>query len=170
MKTDLDKFYAAVDAAARRLQKRHSERLQCGKGCSSCCVDGITVFEVEAANIRVRHRELLGKGKPHEKGACAFLDREGACRIYDDRPYVCRTQGLPLRWIEDADDSVIEYRDICPLNDDPEEPLESISESDCWTIGDFEGRLARIQASSDPGMKRVHLRSLFTRETPIEPE
>ena len=79
-----------------------------------------------------------------------FLGSEGECRIYAIRPYVCRTQGLPLRWIEDD----IDYRDICELNDVPVETLEPEA---CWTIGEFEERLARMQGDG----KRVALRDLF---------
>ena len=52
--------------------------------------------------IRAEQAELLGKGRPHPPGACAFLDGEGACRVYDSRPYRCRTQGLPLRWFDEG--------------------------------------------------------------------
>ena len=40
---------------------------------------------------------------------------------------VCRTQGLPLRFIEETDDGLAEFRDICPLNDDPKHPIEELS-------------------------------------------
>ena len=80
--------------------------------------DQITVFEVEAEVIRRHHADLLAEGEPHAEGACAFLDGEGACRIYEHRPYVCRTQGLPLRWLEELDGETVELRDICPLNDE----------------------------------------------------
>jgi hypothetical protein len=36
-------LHAAVDREARRLHVLHAERLQCQRGCSSCCVDGLTV-------------------------------------------------------------------------------------------------------------------------------
>ncbi|MBI3798314.1 MAG: YkgJ family cysteine cluster protein, partial [Deltaproteobacteria bacterium] len=101
---------------------------------------------------------------PHTEGACAFLNEEGACRIYAHRPYVCRTQGLPLRWIEEREDgSVSEMRDICPLNERGE-PLENLAEEACWSIGPFEGRLARLQAAAGNGeMQRIALRDLFMR-------
>jgi Fe-S-cluster containining protein len=166
MQDEPKNFYLDVDAAAGKLESVHAERLQCGKGCSSCCVDGITVFEVEAENIRSRHGDLLEHGTPHDEGVCAFLDEEGACRIYEDRPYVCRTQGLPLRWVEEVDEGYVEYRDICPLNDDPEEPLESLSENKFWTIGEFEGRLARLQQQKDAEEgQRTPLRELFLKHS-----
>lgn len=157
----IERFYREVDRAAGRLAKVHAGRLKCRKGCSACCVDGITVFEIEAENIRQTHAELLKTEKPHAAGMCAFLDASGACRIYESRPYVCRTQGLPFRWTEEDLDRIIEYRDICPLNE-AGEPVEDLPEEKCWTIGEFEARLARLQEESGAGqMKRVALRELF---------
>jgi hypothetical protein len=151
-----------VDQEAGNLASRHAARLQCARGCSDCCRDGLTVFAVEAERIRRKHPRLLAEGSPHPAGACAFLDSEGACRIYEDRPYVCRTQGLPLRWL-DTDDAgmVVEYRDICPLNEEGA-PLEQLAEGDCWTLGPAEGRLAALQEERGGGhLKRVGLRDLF---------
>ena len=158
----LAQLYRDVDDKAERLAALHRARLQCGLGCSSCCIDGLTVFEVESENIRRHSGTLLRQGTPHAEGACAFLDETGACRIYAHRPYVCRTQGLPLRWIDETQDGdLIELRDICPLNDEGE-PLEALPETACWTIGPFEARLARLQARIDGGeLRRIPLRSLF---------
>jgi hypothetical protein len=91
------------------------------------------------------------------------LDGQGACRVYSRRPYVCRTQGLPLRWFaEDDSGSMVEYRDICPLNDDPGAPVEELQHCDCWSIGPFEQRLATLQREFAAGeMGRIELRSLF---------
>lgn len=162
MPESIEEFYRSVDERVRVLERLHAGRLNCRKGCSSCCVDGINVFEVEAENIRSKHLELLENGSPHREGACAFLDSEGACRIYEDRPYVCRTQGLPLRWLEVLEDTAVEYRDICPLNEEGETPLEEIDSDECLTLGEFEGRLAEIEkVRSDGRPRRVSLRGLF---------
>jgi hypothetical protein len=75
-------------------------------------------------------------------------------------PYVCRTQGLPLRWLEDLGDDVVEMRDICPLNE-PGTPIEELDPADCWTIGPYEDRLQAIARAFEPGMGRVRLRGLF---------
>lgn len=153
-----------VDRDAGALVARHEDRLHCERGCHSCCVDEITVFEIEAERIRRAHPDLLAKGAPHPPGACAFLDAEGACRIYADRPYVCRTQGLPLRWIaEDASGELVEARDICPLNLEGV-PLEELPEEACWTLGPVELRLGQLQEEADGGERtRIPLRSLFER-------
>jgi hypothetical protein len=153
-----------VDRAAAALAERHRARLRCGRGCHACCVDGITVFEVEAERIRRAHPELLRSGQPHAAGACAFLGDAGECRVYEDRPYVCRTQGLPLRWLDtEPAEAPVERRDICPLNE-AGAPLESLPAEDCWTLGPVEARLRRLQERVDGGStRRVALRDLFER-------
>jgi hypothetical protein len=108
----VDGLHRAIDENARALVEHHRDRMQCRRGCHGCCSDGLTVFEVEAAAIVRKHGALLAEQAPHPEGRCAFLDAEGGCRIYEERPYVCRTQGLPIRWIEEDR----ELRDICTLN------------------------------------------------------
>ncbi len=160
----LHQAYEHLGEGTSRLEQVHAPRTRCRKGCCVCCVDDITVFEVEAENIRRHYADLLARGTPHATGACAFLAEDGACRIYEHRPYVCRTQGLPLRWIDQTDDGrTVEYRDICPLNE-PGEPIEDLPADLCWTLGPFEEFLAKLQAAADGGQsKRLKLRDLFAR-------
>jgi len=158
----LKELYQQVDLSASKLEERHQQRLMCKRGCSQCCVDELTVFAIEADHIRLHSSEILEQ-EPRAAGMCAFLDKEGACRIYDSRPYVCRTQGLPLRWLEEDDFETIEYRDICPLNDEGE-PLEDLPEEAFWTLGEAEGQLAELQHEHGRGkMTRVPLRNLFNK-------
>jgi len=124
---------------------------------------------VEAEYIRRHYRKLLEREAPNTRDGCAFLDEEGGCRIYTHRPYVCRTQGLPLRWIEEsADGRVVEFRDICPLNDnDKGEPIEALPEDECWSIGPVEERLAELQGAVYGGkMTRIALGDLFQARDP----
>jgi hypothetical protein len=76
---------------------------------------------------------------------------------------VCRTQGLPLRWLEEREEGgeIVERRDICELNlEGP--PLESLPAATLWQLGPFEQRLATLQHRVDGGQgRRVALRSLF---------
>ena len=157
----VERLHDVVDELVRPIVASHGARLQCRSGCHDCCSDGLTVFAVEAAVIARHHGELLREGAPHAEGGCAFLDDAGACRIYEQRPYVCRTQGLPLRWLEQDDDGPAEVRDICPLNAEGA-PLEELTAEECWTLGPFEERLALRQSAIDGGTgQRVALRSLF---------
>jgi hypothetical protein len=169
--TALEQLYREVDREAEALSRKHAARLQCRRGCSDCCIDGITVFEIEAQRIRDRHADLLEVGRPNPAGVCAFLDDRGACRIYPSRPYVCRTQGLPLRWFADDDEvDRVEYRDICALNDLREELLETLPAEACWSVGHYEGRLGDLQLSfgGNPP-RRVALRDLFARPDDRDP-
>lgn len=161
----LQALHAEVDAASADTARRHRARLACRRGCASCCVDDLHVFEIEADRIREAHPDLLAEGLPAPAGGCAFLDETGACRVYAERPYVCRTQGLPLRWFEErADGEIDEHRDICALNADGP-ALESLPDEDLWLLGPFEERLAALQHDLDGGLgRRVALRSLFRRQ------
>lgn len=164
----IDRLHTAIDTMTAPLLTQHTARLQCRRGCSACCADDLSVFEVEAARIRHAFADLLATGTPGPEGMCAMLDDEGACRIYAHRPYVCRTQGLPLRWLElDEREEVVELRAICPLNELPDAPLSTLDEAACWTIGPAEQQLQGIQRlyAGDDQARRVRLRDLFDRET-----
>ncbi len=163
----LSALHAAVDAVADPLVARLGGDLVCARGCSACCQDDLTVFTLEAALIRDKCAEVLAAG-PAPAGACAFLDPDGACRIYPWRPYVCRTQGLPLRWLDgDEAGRESEQRDICPVNVEAMarngRNLTDLAVDDCWTLGPWEGKLASLQAEADGcfDIRRVPLRDLF---------
>lgn len=151
-----------VDEETARLEDRHRARLRCAKGCCDCCVDDLSVFEVEAERIRALHPAVL-RSAPAPEGGCAFLDGEGACRIYESRPHVCRTQGLPLRWIDWEEE--VEARSICPLNEEGPSLVELPAE-DCLELGPNEAQLATLEArrsgvAMGSSLARVRLRDLF---------
>jgi uncharacterized protein len=159
--SQLQTFYKTLEKETTRLEKTHAERLQCKKGCAACCVDDITIFSIEAENIKTKNKAFFAKESPHALGKCAFLDQNEGCRIYKTRPYVCRTQGLPLRWIQEK----IEYRDICPLNEN-DEPVEEIPSQHCFTFENYEEQLAILQIKFDGGsLERTMLRDLFYSQT-----
>lgn len=162
---DLAALHVEVDTAAQALALRHARRLQCRRGCHACCVDDLSVTRIEAERIRQAHPDLLAAGTPHPVGACAFLDAEGACRIYAERPLVCRTQGLPLQmFFEDETGEIEERRDICPLNLEGGPPLEQLAEDELWLVGVHELRLAALdEAAGGSDEKRIRLRDLFAR-------
>lgn len=151
-------FHGEIDGAVALLAERQGGRLRCGRGCFACCLDGLSVRPIEAERIRRRQATLLREEAPHPSGGCAFLDAEGACRIYDDRPSVCRSQGLPLRVLfEDEAGEIAEQRDICPLNLDGGPPLDQLDEDDCWLVGPHELRLASLDALFLSAMEPGHL-------------
>lgn len=157
-------LHHALDEQVRPLLTRHADRLGCRRGCSDCCIDGLTVLQLEADRIVAAHVELLRTEAPAPAGRCAFLDAEGACRVYDVRPYVCRTQGVPLRWFEEDETSgeIHEYRDICPIN--LEGPaLATLGDEELWTLGPFEEQLLDANLELFGHERRVALRDLFAK-------
>lgn len=163
----VERLHALVDEATAPVARASARRLSCRPGCAECCVDGLTVFAIEAAVLRRHYPELFATAEPHAPGACALLGEDGRCRVYEHRPYVCRTQGLPLRWLEQDEPSgeIVEARDICPKNVAGGPPLEELTAEECWALGPFEDKLAEIQARVDGGRgTRIALRSLFSIE------
>jgi Fe-S-cluster containining protein len=160
-----------IDRAARALVTVHGSRLRCGRGCSACCLDDLSVCAIEAERIRRAHPDLLRNGEPHEVGACAFLDHDGACRVYEERPAVCRSQGLPLRILfENECDEIEERRDICPLNLEGGPAIDLLDEEDCWLVGPHELRLGQLDdrfTEGRSGGARQALRSLFEKSRPV---
>lgn len=91
-----------VDAFFARVAERHGTDMQCATGCSDCCHVRLTITGVEAAAIRAHvadwpsdRRDSLATTGPADR--CAALDAGGRCRIYEARPLVCRSHGVPIR-------------------------------------------------------------------------
>lgn len=114
---------------------KYQSKMDCRLGCSKCCYVDLSVFEAEAVAIiewviflsAQEKQDLLTElsfpESPEQKNtlgkkskACAFL-RSGKCAIYEARPTICRTQGLPLQYkISDVKNQVQLAVDTCPLN------------------------------------------------------
>jgi Fe-S-cluster containining protein len=116
-------------------QNKHGQHMACREGCSRCCHTHISVFVSEAAEIgawfnaqsadtqaTLRQHwcepqksgvDAAGKQQP----PCVFL-HNNRCTIYEVRPTICRSQGLPLMFREEnlkAQETTI-HVDFCPLN------------------------------------------------------
>ena len=77
-----------------------------------------TIIKLQAQKIT--QQELRG-----EAVACPLLV-DDQCSIYDSRPVICRTQGLPLLY--EAEDGNAEV-DFCPLNFTTENATDSLEEN-----------------------------------------
>lgn len=162
---ELEKFYSEVEKVKIKLEYLNKNNLNCKKGCSACCIDGITVFEIEAEYIFAKSRSLKRSLKlenaGNKNGKCVFLNDENECLIYEFRPYVCRTQGLPLRWIDfDENDELVEFRDVCPLNYQGKS-IEKLNEKYFWEIGPFERKLSDLQVKYFNNGNRIEVRKLY---------
>jgi hypothetical protein len=93
-----------VDDFFARVQARYGHDMQCTSGCSDCCVVRLTITTVEAreihdfvADLSPTSRVGLAANVAASTTACAALDPAGRCLIYDARPIVCRSHGVPVR-------------------------------------------------------------------------
>ncbi len=85
----------------------------CKMGCSACCHTQVSVTEDEAeilaqkisAGLVVDQNLLKLQSETRDDSSaffkmkyadrkCIFLDEQGACRVYEDRPSVCRTNAV----------------------------------------------------------------------------
>ncbi|MDA8428148.1 MAG: YkgJ family cysteine cluster protein [Geobacteraceae bacterium] len=118
----LDNYYqmvARVDALCRGIQDVLSSQITCSEGCSSCCT-AITLFPVEAAALRAALEALpqadrtaiLRHVSEHAgEERCPLLE-DHRCLLYDARPIICRTHGLPILYADGSEQKA----DCCPLN------------------------------------------------------
>jgi uncharacterized protein len=91
----IKELIAETDSECRRLEELHSGMMVCREGCTSCCMD-FKIFPVEFFSIA---ENLTGEeikfNKEAMDGECPMLVA-GSCVIYESRPFICRTHGLPL--------------------------------------------------------------------------
>jgi uncharacterized protein len=115
---------AKVDAFFARVWARHPDDLRCAAGCDGCCRTRLTVTRVEAdaiaahvAALPAAERAALAAAAARDPDPaaprCAALDDAGRCRIYDVRPIVCRSHGVPIRLRSARGLPVV---DACQLN------------------------------------------------------
>lgn len=131
---------------------------QCKNGCAKCCYTDISIFEVEASNIRKWFAGLSSDQQDsirekwqrrQTEGSCAFL-RDESCTIYEARPLICRTQGNALRYVEEGEP----YIDICPLN---EEMIEEMEDKDVMNLDLLNTIISKLETESAKGVDRPRI-------------
>lgn len=108
-----------VDLLCETIGARLEGHLVCRKGCDACCLH-LSLFPVEAAVVAEAVKilaplQLLKLRDRAENarsdGPCPLLE-DHVCLIYQARPMICRTHGLPILSCIDGDAQV----DFCPEN------------------------------------------------------
>jgi hypothetical protein len=140
-----------------KVSEKHATKMECKKGCSKCCQTDISVFEIESERIaewfyaqdELTQKDLLEKWSgPNKEGYCTFL-YDDQCTIYEARPLICRTQGLPLFL---SSENALDY---CPLNfKDGDPPKED------WLNLERMNTLLSFAASSAKKDVRIRLKKL----------
>jgi Fe-S-cluster containining protein len=162
-------FIEEVDRLASRLSARYARHLVCRAGCSGCCHHHLSVFSVEAAAVsdavkalpdetRRRVAEQACQVEEAERRgtdiACPLLVDE-RCAIYESRPLICRTQGLPLMY--EAADGEQEV-DFCPLNFTAPNAVDDLDEAQLVPLDALNLKLALInlQYCHENGIEPAH--------------
>lgn len=104
-----------VSKLSDQLAKLHKDEMACKKGCSECCMH-FSVLPVEYFSILQELKQNPPKQYQElneEADDCNFLIND-LCQIYESRPFICRTHGLPLLFMsQEGDDWELS---ACPLN------------------------------------------------------
>lgn len=142
-----------VDKLTAKLSSHYAQHLVCRAGCSGCCHHHLSVFAVEAATVREavealpeslrarlqqQAREVLELETRGERVACPMLIND-RCSIYESRPLICRTQGLPL--LIKAEDGEADV-DFCPLNFTATDAVADLDEDHLVPLDDLNLKLA----------------------------
>ena len=156
---------AALDTEITRVAKLHAGALSCGPGCASCCL-AFSVLAIEADCVReaigaldTASRERLGRNLSENPERCPLLI-DDLCAIYAARPVICRTQGLPLAYVDEEREAI--EVSACGLNF-PED--HGFAPEDLLFMDQFNTRLAELnrawchKRNLDP-TKRIPLREL----------
>ena len=101
---------AEVNELSGNLSSVHADHIVCKAGCYSCCMD-FGVLPVEFFAILADREGSISAAVKATGEECLHL-KDGLCAIYDSRPLICRTHGLPLLY-NDGDDWQLS---VCDLN------------------------------------------------------
>ncbi len=128
---------AELDLLISRLQQRLQNFIVCGPGCSSCCTK-FAVLPLEAALVpgsAGSSADLRGTGE-----FCRYLV-DNRCAIYPRRPIICRTQGMPIGYLDEAHGHI--EVSACPLNFPPSHQFDY---EDLLLLDAFNSRLAALNS------------------------
>lgn len=100
-----DDLLGEVGQAFDAIRERQSRHMLCRSGCSDCCRARLSMTHVETAYLRrnlaqlprERRADVAARAQRDKQEYCPALDPEGRCGIYEVRPLICRSFGVPLR-------------------------------------------------------------------------
>ena len=139
-----------IDSLCESLEKVHEKQLNCKKGCDLCCM-AISVFPVEFYAIRAEldFEALPELPIPTDAAQCRFLV-DHSCTIYNSRPIICRTHGLPLLY-RSMDSEEYELS-LCELNF-KEYDFEDFDEENTYPMDRINSQLYRINKDFAAGFE-----------------
>ena len=160
--SDLENYLALigrVDEMCASTAQRFDAQISCRPGCDACCRH-LSIFAVEAKALEAALAALpaaearLIRDKARNcapQDPCPLL-HEGLCLLYQARPIICRTHGLPLLITREGGEHGV---DFCPENF---RGLTSIPGSAVLDLDRLNAALTAINAlflKSNPGPERL---------------
>ncbi|MDI1449892.1 YkgJ family cysteine cluster protein [Polyangium sp. 6x1] len=120
----LNELFLKLDAFFARGKGRHGEAITCRAGCDDCCRRRFSVTTIEAAAVEealdrlsAEERQKVAARAADPAGTvCPALGEDGRCAVYEARPTICRTHGLPIRFTERKGGRSLPIIDACPKN------------------------------------------------------
>ncbi|PTN09501.1 YkgJ family cysteine cluster protein [Mangrovibacterium marinum] len=138
-------FISQVDELAEKLSTLHHNQMQCRKGCDLCCMN-YRIFPVEYYAIQQSLNDKPVETAGANDNSCIFL-KDSVCQVYAHRPFICRTHGLPLLYLNEEQWEL----SACELNfrefDDEEFSAENTFPQDSFNSVLFQINKAFIQAN-----------------------
>ena len=117
MITDFDKYRKLrdkIDSLTAKLEKQHKKHMACKIGCDLCCMN-YSIFPIEFYSIQKelqQYKQSAELPTATDNTSCVFL-KDHKCTIYNERPIICRTHGLPLLYMNDNNEWELS---ACELN------------------------------------------------------
>lgn len=101
-----------LSSTCDQLHYEHKEHTLCKKGCSDCCMN-FDILPIEFHSIISEIKSIENVRLNNSNEGCLFLVN-GQCTIYESRPSICRSHGLPiLNMDEEGENWELSF---CPLN------------------------------------------------------
>lgn len=120
----LHELFLKVDSFFARAKSRSGEAITCAAGCDDCCRRRFSVTTIEAAEVQEaldrlsdeERQRVAARAADAAGTACPALGEDGRCAVYEARPTICRTHGLPIRFTERKGGRSLPVVDACPKN------------------------------------------------------
>jgi uncharacterized protein len=131
------KLREEVDKACIPLHRTHKKYTLCKQGCDECCMNfRLLPIEFYSILFSLKEEKMLNLNDKDSE-SCPFLINH-ACVIYQHRPLICRSHGLPIL---DMDQEGENWElSFCPLNF-TENNDEYFTHSNCYHQDLFNSKL-----------------------------
>lgn len=155
-----------VDELCGGTVTRFASEISCRAGCDACCRH-LSVFAIEAAALKEAldalpetEAELIRRkaGTATPEGACPLL-HDGLCLLYEARPIICRTHGLPLLITSDGEQGV----DYCPENFQGVSSIPGSAVIDLDRLNAILTAINALHLQANPGPERITMAEVLKR-------